>query len=161
MKTIELTQGKVALVDDEDYEYLNQFNWQALKARHTWYAHRNGYNKDRHVKIYMHRDILKVPVGVNTDHKDGNGLNNQRCNIRIATNAQNQQNQINLAGGKSSCFKGVCWSKADNKWYVHITVKSRSVRLGSYISEIEAALVYDEAAKEYFGEFARLNFIEV
>src|SRR5690348_11276017 len=107
MKKIKLTQGKYALVDDADFEYLNQWKWQAKKCSDTlFYAHRTqryglrSENKKHHFK--MHKLILKSPKGFEIDHEDGNGLNNQRKNLRICTHSQNGMN-------KKLKSKGVSW----------------------------------------------------
>jgi hypothetical protein len=159
MKQIPLTQGKFALVDDEDFEFLNQFKWHAYKSRNTYYAGRKlrlGVNK-RQI-IIMHRQILGLEdPSIKGDHIDHNGLNNQRCNLRMATNAENCKNQ-KPKNGYSSKYKGVCWHKRDNKWNATIFAEGKKKHLGYFIDEIEAAKAYDSAAKIYFKEFACLNF---
>ena len=105
----------------------------------------------------MHREILKPPKNVETDHKDGNGLNNQRYNLRWATKTQNRQNQ-RPQEGCTSRFKGVRWDKNARKWRACIKVQGKQVHLGFYSLEIDAARAYDNAALLYFKEFARTNF---
>lgn len=151
MKLIPLTQGKFAMVDDEDFDRLNQFKWYAQKTGSRCYA-----ATGRH--IYMHRVILGLSGNIMTDHKNGNGLDNQKSNLRPATNAENQQGFRRLKSVKSSVFRGVSWKKIAKLWYVTIAVKGENTHLGCYESEEDAAHVYDYAAKIYFGEFARLNF---
>jgi len=155
MKTIQLTQGKVALVDDADYEWLNQYKWHAIKDHNTWYAVRGISRNGSYTTISMHRVILGLEPGDKreTDHKNHNGLDNRQDNIRICTHSQNQQNK-SLQKNHSSQFKGVRWHKRCNKWQTQIGHKY----LGLFTSEVEAAKAYDAAAKEYFGEFALLNF---
>jgi len=161
MKQIPLTQGKFALVDDEDFEYLNQFKWCALKRPHTFYAVRNLPNgKGKQKLIGMHRVILKVTDGeIECDHIDWNGLNNQKSNLRLCTSAQNEKNKKPIEG-RASKYKGVCWHKGAKKWYSQIIIKNKKTYLGCFIDEIEAAKAYDEMAKLHFGEFAYLNFKE-
>ncbi len=159
MKEIKLTQGKVALVDDEDFEYLNQFKWYAYKSRNTFYAGRKlrlGVNK--RAIIIMHREILGLKDSeIKGDHIDHNGLNNQRYNLRIATNAENCKNQ-KPREGCSSKYKGVSWHKRDKIWSVGIRINERRKHIGYFEDEIEAAKAYDKMAKLHFGEFACLNF---
>lgn len=151
MKEIQLTQGKVALVDDEDYENLNKWKWYAIKNHRNYYAVRY-INKDKKT-IFMHKEILK---GIICDHRDRNGLNNQKENLRIATL---QQNNMNRRGcdNSSSNYKGVTWDKNAKKWRPSIQINKKTIHLGSFALEVEAAKVYNRAALKYHGEFACLN----
>jgi hypothetical protein len=160
MKEIPLTQGKVALVDDADYEYLMQWKWYFCKKKDgTGYARRKVYSRIsaktyRWKSYWMHREIMKTPEGMDTDHRDGNKLNNQKYNLRICTNSQNQSNK-RTQRNNTSTFKGV-W-KSGNKWTASINVRKKRIHLGSYIDKSEAAKAYNAAALEHHGEFARLN----
>ena len=156
MKTIRLTQNQVVLVDDEDFEVLSQWKWCADKGRHTFYAlrkYRCPVDGKQHT-IRMHRQILSTPVGMQTDHKDGNGLNNQRRNLRVCTCTENCQNRINLRTGISSSFKGVHWNKRDKKWVSQIKLNGKTISLGYFDVEVEAAEAYIAKAVELFGKFA-------
>jgi len=154
MKEIKLTQGKVALVDDEDFEYLNQWKWCAIKNCRTFYAIRTGYDPCKKT-IRMHRIILNSPLGILTDHIDHNGLNNQKSNLRICTAAQNGYNKLPI--GK---YKGVYYNESDGKMHIRAQIMHnyKTYFLGYFNTEEEAARVYDVKAKELFGEFANLNF---
>ncbi len=156
MKEIPLTQGQVALVDDQDYEELSRHKWSAFKSGKTWYA-RRGFGPRSHQKqVYMHQQILNPPPGLQCDHINGDGLDNRRCNLRVCTQSQNQHNR-RLQGGTSE-FKGVHWYKAQNKWRAKITHNGKRYHLGAFPDETDAARAYDNAAREFFGKFARPNF---
>lgn len=160
MKQIELTQRKVALVDDADYEWLNQFKWFAQQHRNTWYAGRHSHQiGSKKVNVKMHREILGLAPGAKglSDHRDGNGLNNQRSNLRVCTAAENSQNR-RPKKHTSSKFKGVSWDKGERKWVAYIQHQKKMMTLGYFKNEAEAARTYDKKAKELFGEFAWLNF---
>ena len=156
MKEIKLTQNKVALVDDEDFEYLNQFKWYALKSYSTHYAVRGIRLKGKGITILMHRVILNMPKEMKTDHINHESLDNRRVNLRICTDSQNAMN-MNSHKNSSSRFKGVSWHKRDKKWQVRIGYKKKVKYLGYSLSENEASLIYDKKAIELFGEFANLN----
>jgi len=159
MKKIKLTRGQFALVDDEDYEELNQFKWYALKKRYTFYARRSIYIDSKTItSCYMHRQILGlVDRNIQCDHKDTNGLNNQKSNLRECSNTENQKNQRPRVG-YSSKYKGVSFVKKRNKWVSGLVVDKKHIFLGSFINEIEAAKAYDEASILHHGEFAYTNF---
>ena len=150
MKKIPLTQGKYAIVDNADFSLLNQFKWCLL---HT-YAARTKYKPKK--TVLLHRVILNNPVGMEIDHINGDGLDNRRKNLRIVSH---QQNLFNRRSNKnsSSVYRGVSWSKSNNKWHAFIQKNGVLFHLGHYSSEREAAMVYNKKAKELFGEFARLN----
>lgn len=155
MKEIQLTQGKVALVDDEDYDYLMQWKWCAHKVYNTYYASRK-YTKSKNPLegSCMHWRIMN---GKMIDHIDGNGLNNQKSNLRFCTNSQNQMNMRSNINSTSK-YKGVCWKTRDKIWVAQIKLNQKVKHIGSFKNEEDAARAYDAKAKELFGEFARLNF---
>jgi hypothetical protein len=155
MKEIQLTQGKVALVDDYDYEVLNNFKWFAHKHRNTHYAGKQKSRTEGKQRSELMHCIIMDHKGI--DHIDGNGLNNQRSNLRFATHQQNQMNRGKLKG-TSSKYKGVSLDKRSNKWNSYIKKDQKVIYLGLYYDEVEAAKAYDQKAIELFGEFARLNF---
>lgn len=161
MRKILLSRGGIALVDDSDFEYLNQFKWNTMFGKYTCYAFRMySLNGDRKIRksILMHREILGTPKGMETDHIDGNGLNNQRSNIRISTVSENRGNQVRNRLNKTSKFKGVSWSISAKKWVANIQVNKRYMHLGSFSDEKDAAMVYDYFAIDKFREFASTNF---
>jgi HNH endonuclease len=157
VKTIPLTQGKVALVDDADYEVVSKFKWYALKSRHTFYAVRNfPKGNGKQGLIRLHRFLL--PGHPEIDHRDGDGLNNQRENLRPATRSQNEWGACHKRRGVSSVYRGVSWYSRDKKWLSYIHVSGKGKHLGYFLSEEDAARAYDTAARKYFGEFASPNF---
>jgi hypothetical protein len=154
MKEIQLTQGKVALVDDADFEWLNQWKWCAIKQGKLYYAIRKFKGKN----LSMHRFVLGTPKGMLTDHRDHNGLNNQRYNLRFATKAQNT---YNVSSRGHSKYLGVSikqTGRQKGKISAKIQFNRRPTHIGSFPTEIDAARAYDLKAKELFGEFANLNF---
>lgn len=165
MKEIKLTQGKVALVDDADFDWLNQWKWFVLKDKYTYYARRNlpaGINGKRS-SILMHRLILGVTdFQIEVDHKDHNGLNNQRNNLRQASKSENLANQVSHRE-TSSKYLGVSLVKSKYKdriyftWRAQIAKDGVKFHLGCYKTEIEVALAFNNGAKKIHGEFACLN----
>lgn len=152
IRFIPLTKGQVAIVDKEDYEWLSQYKWHAVNNGEKFYAYRCRNKRS----LSMHRAIMNEPKGMLVDHKDGNGLNNRRNNLRVCTTSQNHQNRRRTFG--SSRYKGVHWNKKGKKWAAAITDKGKYKFLGHFDDEAEAAKAYDRKAKELFGEFAYLNF---
>lgn len=143
----------MALVDDEDYAELSRFKWSACVSVNTVYAQRH----EGGTTIMMHRSILGVTDKQSkVDHKDHNGLNNQRHNLRIATPVQNAQNAKAHRDGVSK-FKGVKPSR-DGTWYASIRANRKTEHLGTFKTQTEAAKAYDAKAIQYFGEFAHTNF---
>ena len=158
MRKIKLTQGKAALVDDIDFEYLNQWKWYAHKGHNTFYALRREPCPNRG-RILMHRVILECMDFKDfkkTDHIDGDGLNNQRYNLRPTTNQQNQANR-KLNKSNLSGHRGVWWNSRVKKWQVQLRVNYKRIHLGYFNDLIEAAKAYNKAAKKHFGKYARLN----
>lgn len=165
MKTIKLTQGQVALVDEEDYEYLNQWKWYAGYQRHfnSYYAYRaEKTDNGKYKTILMHRFILSIKNNLQVDHKDHNTLNNVKSNLRAATHAQNMANRKNQKRGLSS-YKGVSIMRVKYKdkthsyWRASICVNNKRFQIGNFNNEIDAAMAYNKKAIELLGEFAYLN----
>ena len=159
-KEIQLSQGKVAIVDDEDFDYLNQFKWHVFNNNGKFYARRRFLLSNGNIsKILMHRFIMKPNKDMVIDHLDGNPLNNQKTNLRICTQSENNKNR-NLNINNRSGFKGVYWFEKIKKWRTHIRNNKKIIYLGCHINIIDAARAYNEAALKYHGEFANLNKID-
>lgn len=154
MKKIKLTQGKYALIDDEDWLVVSSKKWHANFNRKRFYAATTLKGKT----IYMHQCILWCPNGMTVDHINGNGLDNRRSNLRIATNAQNARNQ-GLSKNNKSGYKGVILKKETGRWRARIRVDFKIIHLGYFSTSEEAAEAYNEAANKYHGIFAKLNKI--
>ena len=159
MKLINLTRGKVAIVDDSDFKFLNQWNWF---CNNNGYAVRNeptGVKKPRQIAILMHRQIIKTPKGMETDHLNHNRLDNRKSNLRVCIKSQNQWHQKVRSGG-SSKYKGVSVkTKRNKKFCAAIRFLGKVYLLGSFYNEKDAAIAYNKKAKELHGEFALLNNI--
>lgn len=149
---IPLSRDVFALVDPEDFEELSQYKWSAIRSGRKFYAIR----REKGRTILMHRQIMKARRGTQVDHKDGDGLNNHRENLRSCTSQQNHANVRSYRG--SSRFVGV-W-RTGNKWQAGITCRGKRYHLGLFDDEIEAAKARDRKAWELLGEFAYLNFPE-
>ncbi len=157
MREISLTQGYVALVDDEDYEWLSKHKWCVCVARGGPAAVRYIGGGRRNMKhVYMHREITNAPSDKEVDHKDHCTLNNQRENLRVCTSTQNHANSIKRIGC-SSRFKGVSWHKKAGKWRARVVKGGKETHLGLFADEVVAAHAYNAAALKHFGEFALLN----
>jgi hypothetical protein len=160
MKEIKLTNGGVALVDDEDFDDLNKHKWFSHKERNTAYAWRNEKKGFRQYgKVKMHRQILNPKKSEHVDHINGNGLDNRRDNIRVCTAQQNQMNRHNHSS-HSSIYKGVSYHKQNDRWRALIHLNGKPISLGCYSTPEAAAIAYNEKAIELFGEFARPNVIK-
>lgn len=167
MKLISLTQGKFAMVDDEDYDFLMQWKWCASSAigRNTRYATRSElYTKNKlRPCVKMHRVILKITdPNTKVDHINHDGLDNQKINLRIGTHAQNMMNRTGYGRSK---YLGVSADSSSAKggkirWVARVSHQKKRIHLGVFDNEIDAALAYNEAAEKYYGEFANLNKIE-
>jgi hypothetical protein len=159
MKKIPLSQEQFALVDDEDFAELSKHKWYAFRRNkeYSYYAIRNIGIKPNRGSERMHNVIMKPPKGFEVDHKDGNGLNNQRYNLRVCSRSQNMGNTRGQRRN-SSRYKGVHWDSRNNNWRPMICKNYKILNLGSFKSEVEAAKAYDAKAKELYGEFACLNF---
>lgn len=173
MREIVLSQGKIAIVDDEDYDWLSQWSWyyrrdntgrkDGKKYDRAVRSVRIGSSKMNHsYELYMHREIMKAGPDQKVDHVNGDGLDMRRSNLRFYEKGQNRQNSDKNSHYRgnptSSPFKGVTWHKATGKWAAACMNNGKRKHLGLFHLEEEAAHAYDAAAREMHGEFARLNF---
>lgn len=166
MKIIKLTRNKEALVDDQDFDYLNKFNWHSScrirGGRKIFYAARK-FRKQNGLwsNLYMHKELMKdVPNKVQIDHKDGNTLNNQKENLRLASHGQNLHNRGKQKNNTSG-YKGVFYVKITKspRWLAQIIFNGEQIYLGRFKSPVEAAKAYNIGAIKYHGKFASLNKI--
>lgn len=150
-----------AEIDAADYSLVGHLDWCAKRDKRTWYAIRSERIDGKKTTVAMHRLIMSATKGQQVDHVDGNGLNNRRGNLRFADNHEQGQNSRIRRNKVHSRFKGVSWANdprytAGGRWHVQINV--RGVRLQRYAPTEEAAAeIYDQLAREHFGEFAKPN----
>ena len=155
---INLTQGKVALIDEADFELVSGYTWHAKKNKNTFYAQTNvpreGGGQRR---ILMHRLLLGlIDPTIKTDHRDRNGLNNTRSNLRACTNAENMRN-TGAQANNTSGYKGVSWHKQSGKWAAYIKANWKRKHLGLFTTPEAAHAAYCKAALELHGEFANFG----
>lgn len=150
MKIISLTKGKQTIVSDDDYEYLIRWKWYFKDG----YAATNMVSADRkRSTIRMHRLLLRTPPGFDTDHINGDKLDNRRENLRVATRGQNQWNRKKQNG--TSKYKGIYWNRQNCKWHVQLQVNKKKIWLGYYDNEEDAYAAYQDAAAKYHGMFTK------
>lgn len=153
--SVPLSCGQFALVDDEDYERIAAFKWHAMRAissRENWYAGRREHGATR----YLHRLILSAGVGQRIDHRDGDGLNNTRSNLRFCTHKLNMANSLRPL--PPSGYRGVRWKPDRSKWVAEVRSNGKCITVGAFHCVIEAAHARDAHVKKLYGEFAVLNF---
>ena len=159
MKRIPLTQGQVALVDNEDFERINAHKWRAMWDQNTrsYYAARTerGADGKRHT-VRMHREIIRAKKGQYVDHENHDGCDNRRDNLRVCTNQKNGANR-RMQNNNTSGFKGVSWHKRDKKWCASVGGRRNRIHIGQFSTAIEAARAYDTKAIRLNGEFALTN----
>lgn len=155
MKQIKLTKNKYALVDDEDYDFLNQWKWHyhsmGYASRRKWIKGQN-----RQESILMHRFLMNTPVGMDTDHINRNKLDNRRSNLQICTKGLNHQ-RAKLQSNNTTGYKGIVWYKPTNRWRVAIKFNKKGIHLGYFKELTEAISAYNNKALELFGSMAVLN----
>jgi hypothetical protein len=162
MKLIDASTPKYpntfAMVDDEDFERLNQYRWRPVKGARTLYLARHLPGRGA-PSILMHFDLVDAPDGMERDHKDRNGLNNQKNNLRICTRSQNACNRRKQTNGVTSKFIGVAFHARTGKYQANIQVNGKPKYLGLFKTQEEAATVRNKAAQDLHGEFVSLNRI--
>ena len=155
MKKIKLTQGQYTLVDNEDYDWLNQWKWCFDGKRYAVRTQRIGLRKNnKQVWFRMHRVLLKIPKGYEIDHINRDTLDNRRSNLRMATIQQNKCN-TSIRSDNTTGFKGVSWN--GRRWRSNIQSNKRQYHLGNFLTKEEAALAYNQAAINLHKEYAYLN----
>jgi hypothetical protein len=139
---IELTQGKIALIDDEDYELVSAFTWCAHKMSNCFYAtSRTSRKEGKRKLLYMHRLIMNAPKGIEVDHINGNGLDNRRSNLRLCSHKENSQNKHRRIPGN----KGISWHSRDKKWTAQYWKDGIQHHVGYFLTEEQAIKAYNEA----------------
>lgn len=150
---VPLTQGYEVLIDAEDAPHVMVRKWQVLKVKKFLYAYATVDGK----KVFLHRFLMNAPRGVEVDHKNGDGLDCRRSNMRLATHQQNMANQ-RLSVRNKSGYKGVCWFPRDSKWVAQTSHLGKHLCLGYFSDAADAARAYDRKVRELHGPFARPNF---
>ena len=163
MKEIKLSgrkgiYGKISLVDDDHFEWLSRWKWYVIKDKNTFYATRRACKDGRYYNLLMHRAIIRKSgfFWKMTDHKDRDGLNNQKENLRECNNSGNRMNS-RIAKNNTSGFKGVCWLESRQRWFAQIVLNKKHHSIGYFKKKNDAAIAYNKAAREMFGEFAYVN----
>lgn len=151
---IQLTQGKTAIIDEDDFERVSEFKWHYQKK--SGYAAARPTYKGK--SFYLHRFIMRAKKGEQVDHRNGNKLDNCKENLRFSTQSQNLANRSTVS--KRWKYKGVRRLSTRGLWHARICYQKKDIHLGTFATEEEAARAYDKKALEVFGEFARLNFQE-
>ena len=151
---VPLTRGYEAIIDAADIAIVDRWNWYADVDAHTVYAVRSAKEGGKQSTIIMHRLLVDAPAVMEVDHINGNGLDNRRLNLRLATRSQNMRNK-GLSVSNTSGFKGVSWHKSESKWQARITLHRKTRYLGLYPTPEAAHAAYCEASTILHGTFSR------
>jgi hypothetical protein len=157
MKEIILTQNKVALVDDEDFERVNQWKWHAFRSRgDLFYAARMERVAGKQRRITLHRLLLGFSPGhlLESDHRNGDGLDNRRANLRKVTRAENNRNRRRFKRNKSG-YTGVCWNSRGRRWQAHAIIDGRWTNLGEFANKDDAIAARRQAEAQHYAGFTR------
>jgi hypothetical protein len=159
-RRIYLGEDEWTILDQQDYYRLGNLKWSVIGYDKHIYAARliRKTEYGRIKSVYLHREIMNAPAGLLVDHENGNGLDNRRANLRLATHSQNSCNRQIDKTKSLSHFRGARLDKRNGRWFTAIRINGKRLWFGHFDSEIEAAKAYDRAAIKYHGEFARLNF---
>ncbi len=149
MRKIQLTQGKEAIIDDEDFELVSKHKWHCVLIGGSSYACNNR-------KEYLHRVLMNPNIDKMVDHVNGNGLDCRRSNMRLCIRQENHRN-LRKSTNNTSGFKGVCFDITRNKWKASIGHERKKIHIGYFNSKEEAAINYDKKSSEIFGNFACTN----
>lgn len=156
-KEIELTNGMKVIVDDEDYDYLSNYNWRCIKNGKTYYAIFGRRINGKYSNVWMHRMIMDAKDRKDeVNHINHNGLDNRRENLRTTTHNKVIV-QSRVSNNKPTKHKGISYYKPTNKWRARITINGKTTYLGYYTNEIEAANAYEKKAIEIYGEYAHIT----
>jgi len=168
MREIKITRGMVVTVDDEDFEFLSQSKWNVYRRKDIVYAKRHTpTNEGGRTTEYLHRVVLARAMGrmiaksEQTDHINGNGLDNRRGNLRVATAAQNNRNCRRRVKNPLSQYLGITWRRDLEKWQARIGLSGKNVSLGCYAKEMEAALAREAFIAKHPELYARSNFANI
>lgn len=151
---VPLTKGFQAIIDAADAPLIAAFTWSTKLGRHTVYSRRNDQSGGKQVNVLLHRFLLGAPEGAQVDHINGDGLDNRRANLRLASHAENLRNR-RLNANSASGLKGVYWHKSSGRWAAQIQANGQRKRLGFFDTPEAAHAAYCAAAQIHHGEFAR------
>ena len=152
VKKIPLTQDKFALVDDADFDELNQYKWYASFTHGIWYVQRSEYINGKQKNIKMHRQIMDFPSSKDIDHINHDGLDNRRYNLRVCNHSKNMKNRY-MQKNNTSGLIGVSWNKRIKKWHAQIGNENKNIHIGYFENKEEANRAYNKKAIELFGEY--------